>query len=72
MTKDEEIKEAERRVEYLHGYQEGLKTACFIAPFHHYAFEVEIGIKEQQLQEAVAHLRELLRAEGGIDHEPYV
>ena len=62
MTKSDEMWAEELRVEYLHGYQEGLKAACFIAPYSREDFEIEIGIKEKQIQE---RLRELHRAKAG-------
>jgi hypothetical protein len=63
MTKREEMRAEEFRVEYLHGYQAGLKTACFIAPCSREAFEVEIHIKEKQIQAALSHLCEMLLSE---------
>lgn len=66
MSEREEMRAEELRVEYLHGYQAGLETACFIAPCCRdcrKAFDIEIHIKEKQIQEALLHLRELRRAD---------
>lgn len=63
LSKRGEIKAEERRVDYLHGYKSGLEAACFIAPCSREAFDIEIHIKEKQLQEAVLRLREMLQAE---------